>query len=220
MDSAMKHKTLRQELIDACLAMNASGINQGTSGNMSTRLDQTRFLITPSGIAYDAMTPDQIVDMHVDGSHDGDWKPSSEWRMHADIYSARAEAGAVLHCHALNATAISCLRRDVPAFHYMIGVTGAKRIRCSDYALFGSKELSAAMMEAFGEANACLLANHGMTCFARDLPSVLKLGFEVENLCHQYIRACSLGEPVILSDAEMDAALAVFSTYGKQPERE
>lgn len=213
----MQDKALRQDLIDTCLAMNASGINRGTAGNISVRTKENRFLVTPSGIPYHEMAPDQVVDMGVDGSFLGDWKPSSEWRMHADIYAARTDAKAILHCHAPHATAISCLRKDVPPFHYMIAVTGAKVIKCAGYALFGTQELSTSMMAAFGEGNTCLLANHGFTCFSKDLKSVLKLGIEIENLCQQYILACSIGEPVILSDSEMNDALGVFSGYGKQP---
>ena len=210
---------LRKDLIQTCLAMNASGINSGTSGNISVRTGADSFLITPSGLSYATMTPDQVVAMKLDGSFEGDWQPSSEWRMHADLYRARDEAGAVLHCHAPHATAISCLRKDVPPFHYMIAITGASTIKCSDYVLFGTQELSDTMIEAFGEANTCLLANHGMTCFSKDLTSVLKLGIEIENLCQQYQLACTMGEPVLLSEAEMAEAHAAFASYGKQPER-
>ena len=213
----MTDLSLRQELIDTCLAMNASGINSGTSGNMSVRTGDDSFLITPSGLSYHTMTPDQVVSMKLDGTFDGAWKPSSEWRMHADLYRARKDAGAVLHCHAPHATAISCLRRDVPPFHYMIAITGASTIKCADYALFGTQELSTAMIEAFGEANTCLLANHGMTCFSKDLPTVLKLGIEIENICQQYQLACTMGDPILLSDDEMSEAHAAFANYGKQP---
>ena len=211
--------SLRQELIDTCLAMNASGINRGTSGNISVRTGDDRFLITPSGLSYDSMTPDQVVSMNIDGSFDGAWKPSSEWRMHADLYRAREDAGAVLHCHAPHATAISCLRRDVPPFHYMIAITGASVIKCAKYALFGTQELSNAMIEAFGPSKACLLANHGMTCFSKDLTQVLKLGIEIENICQQYQLACTMGEPILLSDAEMAEAHSAFATYGMQPSK-
>ncbi|MEM8839834.1 MAG: class II aldolase/adducin family protein [Pseudomonadota bacterium] len=213
----MNDQALREELIETCIAMNASGINRGTSGNISVRTADDTFLMTPSGIAYLEMTPDQIVPMLTDGAYEGDWKPSTEWRMHADIYAEKPEAGAVLHCHAPHATALSCLRMDVPAFHYMIGVTGAKIIRCAKYELFGTKELSVAMMAAFGDGNTCLLANHGFTCFSKDLKSVLKLGIEIENLCQQYVLALSAGKPFVLTDAEMDEALAAFKTYGNQP---
>lgn len=213
----MTDSALRRELIDTCLEMNASGINRGTAGNISVRTVDNRFLVTPSGIPYHEMVPDQVVDMMVDGSYAGDWKPSSEWRMHADIYAAKSEAKAILHCHAPHATAISCLRKDIPPFHYMIGVTGACVIRCARYELFGTQELSTAMMEAFGKGNTCLLANHGFTCFSKDLKSVLKLGIEIENLCQQYILACSIGNPAILSEGQMRDALGVFAGYGKQP---
>lgn len=214
----MKNFEPHQEVIDTALAMNASGINKGTSGNISLRTCENRFLITPSGLAYDRITTDQIVDSAMDGTFNGPWAPSSEWRMHADIYAAKPDAQAILHCHAPHATALSCLRRDVPAFHYMIAITGTSVIRCSGYALFGTQALSDTMMEAFGEGNTCLLANHGMICFAKNLPSVLKLAVEIENLCEQYVLASSLGNPVLLSEREMEEAFAAFADYGKQPD--
>ena len=213
----MEDFQLRKELIETCVAMNASGINKGTSGNISVRISERRFLVTPSGIPYHDMDPGQIVDMDIGGNYEGDWKPSSEWRMHADIYAAKADAKAVLHCHAPHATALSCLRKDLPAFHYMIGITGSDIIRCAKYELFGTAALSNAMMEAFGAGNTCLLANHGFTCFSKDLSSVLKLGIEVENLCQQYMIACSVDKPTILTKKQMQDALEAFKTYGNQP---
>ena len=216
----MPNTALRQDLIDTSLAMNASGINNGTSGNISVRTGKKRFLITPSGIPYEDMKTDQIVKTYVNGAYKGNWKPSSEWRMHADIYDARPEAKAILHCHAPYATALSCLGKEIPPFHYMIAMTGASTIKCADYALFGTQQLSDNMMEAFGEANTCLLSNHGMTCFAKDLPSVLKLAIEVENLCQQYVLACSVGQPTLLSDAEMEKVFEAFAEYGKQADED
>ncbi len=212
----MPYTKQRQKLIKTCLAMSSSGINQGTSGNISCRLDEEHFLITPSGIAYEDMTPDQIVTMALNGEYEGRWKPSSEWRMHADIYKVKEDANAVLHAHPAHATALSCLRQDVPAFHYMIGITGTNIIKCAPYALFGTKELSKGMMQAFGQGNTCLLSNHGMTCFSSNLDNVLKLAIEVENLCRQYILARSIGTPALLSKEEMNAALALFKDYGRQ----
>ncbi|MEM9248533.1 MAG: class II aldolase/adducin family protein [Pseudomonadota bacterium] len=207
---------LCKEIIGTCLEMNAVGINQGTSGNVSARSGDG-FLITPSGIPYAETSPDQIVEMDLEGGYIGDWLPSSEWRMHMDLFKARPEAQAIVHTHSTYAAALSCLRVDVPAFHYMIGVTGGTTLRCSEYATFGTQALSDAMLVALKDRTACLLANHGMICFGPSLSKALWLAGEVETLCKQYYIACQAGMPVVLDDAEMTGVLARFKTYGKQP---
>lgn len=210
-----KHQKLRRAIVDACREMNALGINQGTSGNISARVDDG-FLITPSGIPYEEMEPDQIVAMDMEGGYHGDYLPSSEWRMHYDIFRNRPDTGAVVHTHAVFATAISCLRQGIPAFHYMIGVAGGTDIRCADYATFGTQALSDRMLKALEGRTACLLANHGMMCLGRDLKKAMWLAVEVETLARQYWYASRMGDPVILDDAEMTDILARFKTYGKQ----
>ena len=196
--------------------MNAHGINQGSAGNISVRY-QDGFLITPSGMAYDRLKPRHIVLVGLDGNSQDALNPSSEWRMHRDIYVNRVEAGAVLHAHSIFATALSCLRNDIPAFHYMIAVAGGHSIRCADYALFGTQTLSDHMLTALDGRRACLLGTHGMICFHDNLDKALWLGVEVETLAKQYWHACQAGEPVILSDAQMDEVLQQFQDYGKQP---
>lgn len=207
---------LQHEVIRTCLSMNEQGLNTGKSGNVSVR-NADGFLITASGIAYETMAPEHVVQMDLEGGYQGALLPSSEWRMHMDIYRARPEAGAIVHTHAAHATAVSCLRQDVPAFHYMIAVAGGSTLRCASYASFGTAELSDAMLTAMKDRSACLLANHGMICFGTDLPNALALAVEVETLCKQYILARQLGDPVILDDAEMDDILRRFKAYGKQP---
>lgn len=215
-DSELRN-TLATGIIDCCLAMNASGINQGTAGNVSTRFEDG-FLITPSGMAYERLEPGHIVYVGLDGQCRDQLRPSSEWRMHRDIYAERAEAGAVLHAHSTFATALSCLRRDIPAFHYMIAVAGGDSIRCSDYALFGTQALSDHMLEALRERRACLLGTHGMICFHDNLDRALWLGIEIESLAKQYWHALQAGDPVILSQQQMDEVLQQFKGYGKQPD--
>ena len=215
----MKNETAREDLargvIETCLAMNAAGINQGSAGNVSVRFDDG-FLITPSGIPYERLQPSDIVLVNLDGIAENGLKPSSEWRMHRDIYRGRAEAGAVLHAHSTFATALSCLRVDIPAFHYMIAVAGGSDIRCADYALFGTQQLSDHMLQALAGRRACLLGTHGMICFHDGLEKALWLGVEVEALAKQYWHARQCGEPVILSDAQMAEVLEKFQSYGKQ----
>ena len=206
----------RRDVIKTCLSMNAQRINQGTSGNVSVRTGEG-FLITASGIPYDRMKPHHIVEMDLDGGYVGDFLPSTEWRMHMDIFRARPEAGAIVHVHSAYATALACLRKDVPAFHYMIGVTGGTSLRVSDYAEFGTQELSDTMLKAMEGRTACLLANHGQICFGPTLDKALWLAGEIEHLCHQYWAASLAGKPVILGDAQMVSVLKRFKSYGKQP---
>ena len=214
-DTATREQ-LSQQVIDTCLAMNARGINQGSAGNVSVRYGDG-FLITPSGMAYDRLQPEHIVLVDLDGNCRDELNPSSEWRMHYDIYVNRVEAGAVLHAHSTFATAISCLREDIPAFHYMIAVAGGNSIRCADYALFGTQALSDNMLAALEDRRACLLGTHGMICFHENLDRALWLGVEVETLARQYWHARQAGDPVILSDAEMNDVMNQFKGYGKQP---
>ena len=196
--------------------MNDTGLNQGTSGNISARTDDG-FVITASGIAYDRMEESHIVEMDLDGGYRGEFLPSSEWRMHLDIFAARADARAIVHTHSPCATALSCLGRDIPAFHYMIAAAGGNSLRCADYATFGTQELSDNMLVALEGRSACLLANHGMISFGANLRAAFALAVEVESLCRQYALACQLGEPIILDDAEMANVQERFKTYGKQP---
>jgi L-fuculose-phosphate aldolase len=211
-------ESLSQQIIDTCLAMNAQGINQGSAGNVSVRTGDG-FLITPSGLSYDKLTPGDIVYMGMDGSHEGLLTPSSEWRMHLDIYAARPEASAVIHAHSTFATSLSCLRKEIPAFHYMVAVAGGRNIRCSNYALFGTQDLSDTMLEALEDRRACLLGTHGMICFHDNLDKTLWLAVEVETLAKQYWHACQAGVPVLLSDVQMVEALEKFKSYGKQPQQ-
>ena len=210
---------LARDIIDTCLRMNALGINQGTSGNVSARCE-AGFLITPSGVSYEALEPADIVLMSFDGSVHSDLKPSSEWRMHRDIYLNHETADAVVHLHPPHATALSCLREDIPPFHYMVAVAGGRDIRCSEYATFGTSALSEVMLDALQNRKACLLANHGLIAFGATLEKALGLAVEVEALARQYLLARQAGEPVLLSDEQMDVVIEKFSTYGMQAKAE
>ncbi|MCB1380213.1 MAG: class II aldolase/adducin family protein [Alphaproteobacteria bacterium] len=211
----LKYLDLRKKVIETCLRMNEEGINQGTSGNVSVRTDEG-FLITASGIPYDVMKPEHVVEMDLEGGYIGDYLPSTEWRMHMDIFKHRPEAGAIVHTHSIYATALACLRKDIPPFHYMIGIGGGTTIRCSDYAEFGTQELSDVMLKALEDRSACLLGNHGQIVFGPNLDKALWRAGEVETLCHQYWAALQAGKPVILNETQMETVLARFKTYGKQ----
>lgn len=205
----------RQQLIAAALAMQASGLNRGTAGNISLRADDG-FYITPTGMPYAALTAADIPHMTLAGTISGQRKPSSEWRLHRDLYAARPHVGAVVHAHSPFAVSLACLRCDIPPFHYMIARFGGDTVRCSRYEIFGSQELSTAALAAMADRHACLLANHGLLVAGRDLEQALALAGELEELCEQYWRACQLGTPVLLSPAEMAAVGEKFSRYGQQ----
>ncbi len=205
----------RAGLIATARAMRPAGLNKGAAGNVSVR-DGDGFLITPSGLPYDTLAPDDIPRMTPDGSHAGRRKPSSEWRLHRDLYATRPEVGAVLHAHSPFAVSLACLRRDIPPFHYMIARFGGDTVRCAEYAIFGSAGLSTAAMQAMAGRTGCLLANHGLLVAGRDLAEALALAVELEDLCEQYWRACQLGQPVLLTAGEMRAVLEQFRGYGQQ----
>ena len=206
---------LRRAIIEAARSMNTSGLNQGTSGNISVRFGE-RMLITPSGMGYAALSVEDIVWMEFDGNTGSLRKPSSEWQFHAAIYRQREEAEAILHAHPVNCAALACLGKGIPAFHYMVAIAGGRDIRCADYATFGSRELSENILIALQDRKVCLMAHHGLTCFDKDLPGALALAVEIEHLATVYCRILAMGEADILSDDEMDRVLKKFSTYGVQ----
>ena len=208
----MTPSKLRQQMLATALAMNHQGLNQGTSGNISVR-DGEGFLITPSALPYEQCGVDDLVWMDGAGQVQGQRKPSSEWRMHADIYRTFPEAGAILHAHSIFCTTLASLERPIPAFHYMVAVAGGDSIRCAPYATFGTQALSDGVIAALQDRSAALLAHHGMICFAADLEKVLALAIEVETLARIYLQALSISEPPLLSKAEMAEVLLRFKEY-------
>jgi L-fuculose-phosphate aldolase len=206
---------LRRQLIDTALEMNRSGINQGTAGNLSVRLGDG-LLITPSGIPYPALAPPDIVYIDGSGESDGVRKPSSEWRIHFDIYKAREDAQAILHAHPAECVALACMHKAIPAFHYMVAVAGGRNVRCASYATFGSQELSDHVLRALRSRKACLMANHGLICLGSEIGKALSLAIEIEQLAKSYLRCIAVGDPVLLDDDEMDRVLLKFDSYGVQ----
>jgi L-fuculose-phosphate aldolase len=194
------------------------GLNKGTSGNCSVRLNDA-FLVTPSGMSVDEMMPSSMVQMTFDGVAEPNKKASSEWRFHRDILQQRPEINAVIHMHSMFATTLACLHLDIPPFHYMIAVAGGDTIRCAPYALFGSQALSDHALTALHERKACLLANHGMIALGQDLDDALAVAIEVENLCEQYWRILQVTDanvrPPLLNETEMHEVFQQFKGYGK-----
>ena len=206
---------LRQQLLQVSQRLLELGLNRGTSGNASVRAGDG-LLITPSALPVSAMTPDSMVRMNLNGNVLQGGKPSSEWRIHRDILAARPEVSAVIHTHSTFATTLSCLRREVPAVHYMIAAAGGDSIRCAPYSVFGEQTLSDNALEALRDRKACLLGNHGMIALGTNLDDALAIAVEVESICEIYWRALQAGEPYILTSQQMHEVKLKFSDYKKQ----
>ncbi len=205
--------SVRRNIIETCIKMNAMGINQGTSGNVSVRVDDG-ILVTPSAVPYEKMKPDGIVFVDWDGEREGNGVPSTEWRFHLDITKGREDVNAIVHTHSMYATILSIRGEAIPAVHYMIAAAGGSTIRCGEYETFGTPELSQQALQALEDRNCCLLANHGVIATGANLAKALWLAKEVEVLAQQYVFAQLLGGPNLLSDQEIDHVITKFQDYG------
>lgn len=206
-------KQCRQDLIDHCKKLNSSGLNQGTSGNISIRFEDG-LLISPSGFPYEDLTPSDIVFVEMNGRAHGKNKPSSEWRFHRDILQQRAEFNAVVHAHPTYCTALAIMGADIPAVHYMIAAFGGSTVRCAPYEIFGSDELSKVALAALEDRKACLLAHHGMIAAGANIEQAFWLAEELETLARQFHAARQIGTPPVLSDQQIADVAAKFSGYG------
>ena len=207
--------TISQAVIDTARAMSARGLSPGRSGNVSSRFRQG-MLITPSGMAYDAITPDDVVAMTADGATKGNRRPSSEWRFHLAAYQKRPDMQAIVHTHSMHATVLACAHKSIPAFHYMVAAAGGRDIPLVPYATFGTEALSRHVADGVAERNACLMANHGQIAMGVTLAAALELAADVEVLAEQYWKVLLLGKAHVLPDAEMDLVIQRFKSYGQK----
>lgn len=208
---------IRMRMVTAARRLAAAGANTGTAGNLSARVPQG-YIVTPSAMEYDAMHPEDLVFMGMDWSHGGGQRPpSSEWRLHRDIYAKRPETQAVVHTHSPFATTLACLRRGIPAFHYEVALAGGADIRCGDYATFGTQALSDACLAALEGRKACLLANHGVVAVGESFEAAFSLAEKVESLARLYWQALQVGEPVLLDEVEMARVVQKYATHGRNP---
>ena len=211
-------RALRAGIVAKARWMNAAGLNQGTSGNISARYKDV-LLVTPSATPYDAMTPESIAAMPLNGEY-GSWsgplKPSTEWRFHYDITKSRPDVGAIVHTHSTYATVLAIARKEIPACHYMIAAFGGTTIRCAAYARYGTKELSDLALKVLEGRNGCLLANHGMVALGANLEKAMWLAVELETIARQYYLSLALGDPFILTDEQIAETARGFATYGLQ----
>ncbi len=223
----MDDAALRAQALAAVLRLDALGLNRGSTGNLSVRAGAGvaaaagaaavgTFWITPTGMPPDELGADDFVLLDDAGAvlHGG-WAPSSEWPFHRAVYRARPDLAAVVHMHSPHATALACLRRALPAFHYMVAVAGGDDVPCTPYHLFGTEALSQAVGAAFAARNACLMANHGLVAAGSSLAQAVKVAVEIEALCGIYLQALAVGEPAVLTTAQMAEVIERFKTYGK-----
>jgi L-fuculose-phosphate aldolase len=211
---AEDEEALRRSLVETGRRIAPEGLGRGTAGNLSVRCG-SGFLITPTGMPYQSLRPGDLALVAPDGSWRGDRAPSSEWRLHRDLYARCPAAGAVVHTHSPFAVAIACLRRDIPPFHYMVARFGGDSVRCAAYATYGTQQLSDHALAALEGRCGALLANHGAVVCADRLDRAFGLAIELEELCAQFWRASQLGLPVLLSSDEMAQALERFAGYGQ-----
>jgi L-fuculose-phosphate aldolase len=217
MDSAIE---LRRQVADTLRALVGKGLTSGSSGNVSAR-GGTGMLVTPTGLSPERLEADQIVDVSLDGEVAPDQlTPSSEWRIHADIYRRHPDVAAVVHCHSTYATILACAHRPIPAIHYMLAATGSCGVPLAGYATFGTQALSDAVNAVLADSPVCLMANHGQVATGRDLDHALKLAELVEEVAHWYWGVLAIGEPKLLSDAQMAEAREAFAHYGQQARRD
>ncbi len=208
-------KQVRAEVVATARAMSASGLSPGRSGNVSARFGDG-MLITPSGLAYDAMEDDDVVFVQGDGSVDsGQRAPSTEWHFHLAAYRARPDLNALVHTHSLHATVLACAGRNIPAFHYMVAVAGGSDIPLVAYATFGTPELAAHVAAGLKSRKACLMAHHGQVAMGTSLAAALELAHEVEVLAEQFLKVLALGPAKLLPEEEMAVVLEKFKTYGR-----
>jgi L-fuculose-phosphate aldolase len=203
-----------RDILAAARRLDAAGFMPSKSGNLSVR-DGDGFVITPAALPYAQTTEADLVRVAADGAATGRHRPSSEWQLHAAIYAARPDAGAIVHTHSPRATALSCARRSIPPFHYMVLLAGGE-VRCAAHATFGTAALAANAVAALEGRRAALLANHGVVALAATLEAAVTLAIEVENLAGQYLDLLAAGlQPVLLDARELAEAAAQFAGYGR-----
>lgn len=204
----------RASVVAAVQRLDALGMNRGSTGNVSVR-SGSGMLITPTGMGAEGLRPQDLVWVGWDGTVQGDWAPSSEWHFHQAAYRSRADLNAVVHTHSTHAAALACLRRSLPAFHYMVAVAGGDSVPLVPYHTFGTEALSQGVAHALQDRLACLLAHHGLVAAGATMAQAMKVVQEVESLCEVYLKALAVGEPEVLSAEDMAVVIDKFSRYGR-----
>lgn len=207
----------RELIVEYGKKLITSGLTKGTGGNISIYNREEKLMaISPSGLDYFKTNPEDIIVLDVEGTViEGNRKPSSELGMHSIFYRDRDDISAVVHAHSTFATAIACLNWEIPAVHYLVAFAG-KNVRCAKYATFGTQELAINAFEGMKDRNAVLLANHGLLAGADNIHQAFNIAEEIEFCAEIYYRTKGIGDPVILSEEEMELMLVKFKSYGQK----
>jgi L-fuculose-phosphate aldolase len=208
----MDEQFLRQQLTRQYQYLAETRLNELASGNISVRFGEG-MLISPTGATGSTIAPEEFVAMDLKGQWQGQRAPSSEWRMHAEIYQVHEIANAVVHTHSDYCVALACRNRPLPGFHYLVGSFGGADVPCVPYSTFGTEELASSAAAALASRNTCLLGNHGMICRGDTLEQAVMLAHRLEIMCRQYLLACQLGEPDCLTDDQWRDFFAQASNY-------
>ncbi len=207
----------RKAIVDYGRKLARSSLTTGTGGNISL-FDRGRGIVavSPSAMDYDAIRAGDVVLVSIDGSIvEGSRKPSTETPLHLAHYRARSDINAIVHAHPPYATTVACLGWEIPALHYLVGWSGRK-VPLAPYATYGTDQLARLTAQAIGTHNAVLMANHGLLTVGVDLAAALSTAEIVEFMARVFLQARSVGEPRLLSDPQMDDAIARFGSY-RQP---
>jgi L-fuculose-phosphate aldolase len=199
----MQHAELKQQVIDACLALVRLGLTTGSSGNVSIRVPGTAtVVVSPSSVRYDSMAVADVCTVDVDSGDqvDGDRNPTSELLMHLAVHRARPDVGAVIHAHTMHTTALSLLGRGIPPImDEQIGLLGGEVSLCP-HMLPGSEALASTVVEHLADRRAVILAHHGMLGCGKDVQQALDVCQATDRLAHIYLLALRAGEPAVLPD--------------------
>lgn len=202
-------------LVAAARRMVADGLVVGTSGNVSVRVGDL-LLVTPSGVPYSRLAPDDVVAVDLDGRRvRGTLPPTSELPLHLAVYRS-TDAGAVVHTHAVHATAVSTLVEELPPVHYMTAALGGP-VRVAPYALYGTRELADGMLAALADRSACLLRNHGTVAYGATLDQAYDRTAQLEWMCRVWLAADShpARTPALLTPGQLAEAAEKLRGYGR-----
>lgn len=212
-------KDEREAVVAYSKRLISEGLVKGSGGNISlSNQEKTMIAVTPSGVVYDFMKPEDIVIVDKNGYKvEGALAPTSEIAFHLALQNLRSDIYAVVHTHSDYATAVSCLGWELPAIHYLIGFAGSK-VPLAPYATYGTQELSDNICAVIGDANAVLIANHGLVSVGPTLDRAFTTAEMVEYVSHLYLLTKSVGDPVQLNAHQMDAVIIKFKGYGQRNE--
>jgi L-fuculose-phosphate aldolase len=214
----LKHRELREEITKVSHRMSASGLVRATAGNVSARTPEGDVLITPSGLPYEDLEPEDITLVDLAGERlEGAFEPSSEVPMHMGIYRSKPRVGGIVHTHAPYATALACLGLEIPAVHYMLATLSEEgRVPLAPFAIYGTEELAAHAAETLGESHsACLLQNHGTITVGRSPEEAYALTVTLEEMAELYYRTMTAGDPIILGPEAIAETRAKIAGYGQ-----